>query len=113
MNSSHHSRRIASSYLLSEGRLVKNPLVTLDDKGRITSIESYERLDSMPCVEFYAGVMCAGLVNAHPHIELSYLRGAIEKGCGFSGFAQAIGRVRGLFSDEERQRAILAADAEL
>lgn len=67
----------------------------------------------MPCVEFYAGVMCAGLVNAHTHIELSYLRGAIEKGCGFSGFAQAIGRVRGLFSDEERQRAILAADAEM
>jgi cytosine/adenosine deaminase-related metal-dependent hydrolase len=65
----------------------------------------------MPHTEFYAGVLCAGFVNAHCHTELSYLRGAIARGEGFAAFAREIGRVRGLFSAEQRQQALLAADA--
>lgn len=67
-------------------------------------------LDSTPGVEFYSGVLCAGFVNAHSHIELSYLRGAIAEGGGFAAFAESIGRVRGNYSDEERLSAIAEAD---
>ena len=69
-----------------------------------------EELDSMAGVEFYSGILCAGFVNAHSHIELSYLRGAIAEGEGFAAFAESIGRVRGNFSEEERLAAIEAAD---
>ena len=64
----------------------------------------------MAGVEFYSGILCAGFVNAHSHIELSYLRGAITEGEGFAAFAESIGKVRGNFSEEERVAAIVEAD---
>lgn len=64
----------------------------------------------MAGVEFYSGILCAGFVNAHSHIELSYLRGAIAEGEGFAAFAESIGKVRGNFSEEERLSAIVEAD---
>ena len=106
-------RRIAAHFLVDCGRVVPHPVVTLDDEGRIVSLEQWQHLDSHSSTEFYAGVLCAGFVNAHCHLELSYLRGAIARGTGFAGFARAIGQVRGNFSAEERQRALQAADARM
>lgn len=106
-------RRIAAHYMVDCGRVVPHPVVTLDDEGCIVSLEQWQQLDSHSSTEFYAGVLCAGFVNAHCHLELSYLRGAIARGTGFAGFARAIGQVRGNFSTEERQRALQAADARM
>ena len=106
-------RRIAAHYMVDCGRVVPHPVVTLDDEERIVSLEQWQQLDSLSSTEFYAGVLCAGFVNAHCHLELSYLRGAIARGTGFAGFARAIGQVRGNFSAKERQRALQAADARM
>ena len=81
-------RRIASHLLLDRGRVVRRPVVTVDDDGRILSVGQWERLDGDAATEFYAGALCAGFVNAHCHLELSYLRGAIARGSGFAGFHQ-------------------------
>lgn len=102
-------RRIAAHYLIDRGRITPRPLVECDDEGRIVRIGQWERLDNIPQAEFYAGALTAGFVNAHCHLELSYLRGAIERGTGFGGFARAIGQVRGNYTIEERQRALAAA----
>jgi len=67
-------------------------------------------LDSTPEVEFYDGVLCAGFVNAHSHLELAYLKGAIAEGEGFAAFAESIGRVRGLYTEAQRLDAIAEAD---
>lgn len=88
-----------------------HPVVTVDEAGVVVNIGQWERLDTMPSTEFYAGVLCAGFVNAHCHTELSYLRGSIAEGTGFAGFARAIGQVRGGFSIVERRQALVAADA--
>ena len=106
-------RRIASHYLLDCGQIIKHPLVTLDEQGRVVAVEQWERLDSVASTEFYGGALCAGFVNAHSHIELSYLQGAIARGTGFGGFAAAIGRVRGGYTAEQRQQALRAADAKM
>ena len=102
-------RRIAAHYLIDRGRITPHPLVECDDEGCIVRIGQWERLDNIPQAEFYAGALTAGFVNAHCHLELSYLRGAIERGTGFGGFARAIGQVRGNYTAEERQRALAAA----
>lgn len=53
------------------------------------------------------------MVNAHCHLELSCLRGAIPSGGGFAAFAQGMGAQRGRFDDVQRQRAVAAADARM
>lgn len=103
-------RRIAAHYLIDRGRTTPRPIITLDDEGIIVEVAVWEQLDRLPDTEFYAGAICAGFINAHCHSELSYLCGAIERGTGFGGFARAIGQVRGGFTPEEREQALLSAD---
>ena len=74
-------------------------------------MEQYdEGLDFTPGVEFHSGILCAGFVNAHSHIELSYLRGAIAEGGGYAAFADSIAKVRDAFSVDEQLSAIEDAD---
>ncbi len=75
------------------------------------AVEQYDKgLDFTEGVEFHSGILCAGFVNAHSHLELAYLRGAIEEGGGFAAFAASMGKVRGNFSEEEQLSAIAEAD---
>ncbi len=113
MISSTFSRRIASNYLLYRGELLRNGVVELDVAGKILSVGSVERLDSLCNTEFYSGVMMAGLVNAHCHLELSHLRGVVSERCGFASFAEQIAASRNRFTDEEVQRAIAQADIDM
>lgn len=106
-------RRIAAHWLLTAGQVVEQPVVTLADDGTIVAVEQWTELDTMAHTEFYAGALTAGFVNAHCHLELSYLRGKIKRGSGFAGFARAIGQVRGEATEQERLTAIAAADAKM
>ena len=104
-------RRIASHYALVNGRLERDIIVDVDADGTIVAVAKYENIDREPHVEFFPGILIPGMVNAHCHLELAYLRGAIAEGCGYATFASEIGRVRGGFSDEERLRKASIADA--
>lgn len=106
-------RRIASHYALINGELRRGIVVEVDDLGTITSITQHDNIDALRSVEFYPGVLMPGMVNAHCHLELSYLRGAIAEGTGFAGFAREIGRVRGAYTNEERLHAASVADSEM
>ena len=105
-------RKIASHYALINGRLERNIIIEVEERT-IVNIEQTSSLDNRAGVEFYPGILIAGMVNAHCHLELAYLRGAIAEGSGFAGFAGAIGRVRNNFSTEERLRAASVADARM
>lgn len=106
-------RKIASHYALIDGELVRNRVIELDDNGVITNIIESSNLDAMASVEFYPGILIPGMINAHCHLELSYLHNHIEEGSGFAGFARAIGAVRNNFTTEERLRASRVADAKM
>lgn len=107
-------RRIASHLALLPTGIIDRPLLTLDGR-RIVSIGRYDdgELDRMEGIEFYAGILIPGMVDAHCHLELSYLRGAIAPGGGFAAFAAGMARERGRFSDVERFEAMRRADREL
>ena len=111
---SSSQRRIASHYLLTPQGFQPRPLVTIkiSDAGHeIVAVEQYDKgLDFTEGVEFYSGILCAGFVNAHSHLELAYLRGVIEEGGGFASFAGSVGRLRGNFSEAEQLSAIAEAD---
>ncbi len=106
-------RKIASNWLWTPEGFLRRPLVTLDDGSRILDVRTCDDPDREPFTEFHAGLLTPGFVNAHCHLELSALRGRIPEGCGFAGFARAMGEVRGLADEEERRAAIAAADAEM
>ena len=104
-------RRIASHYALVNGVLERGIVVEVDDTGTITTISQPDNMDSVAGVEFYPGILIPGMVNAHCHLELSYLRGAIAEATGFAGFAREIGRVRGNYTNDERIHAASVADS--
>lgn len=113
MNSSP-SRRIASNWLLTDSGWLRNPVAEIDAGGGILRITTSEHPDREPFTEFHAGLLVrGGLVDAHCHLELSYLQGAIPPGGGFAAFARAMGEVRQRATEEERRQAVAAADAEL
>lgn len=105
------TRRIASHYALINGLLERDIVVEVATDGIITEVRRESALDSCAGVEFYPGILIPGMINAHCHTELSYMRGAIPEGGGYATFAREIGRLRGTFSDEERRRAAHVADA--
>lgn len=99
------TRKIASHYALIDGQLKRNIVVELNDENTITNIIETKTLDSMAGLEFYPGILIPAMVNAHCHLELSYLHNKIEEGTGFAGFARAIGALRNNFSNAERIHA--------
>ncbi len=114
MHSTPSHRRIASNLLLHRGKFLHNPIVEVAADGTIVSVESGSQdIDRMANTEHYSGIMMAGMVNAHCHLELSYLRGKISEGGGFASFASQIGKVRTQSTMEERLRAIEEADREM
>ncbi len=113
MISSNSNRRIASNYLLYRGSLLPNAVVEVDSSGKILTVGSCERIDSLANTEFYSGILMPAMVNAHCHLELSFLRGAISEQCGFASFAEQMATQRTQFSDEQRASAIARADIEL
>lgn len=106
-------RKIAAHYTLIGGELCRNIVVSVDDHRRVVAVDRVTSLDNMANVEFYPGILIPGMVNAHCHLELSYLRGAIAEKSGFAGFARAIGAVRNNFTSEERLHAASVADAQM
>lgn len=104
-------RRITSHYALINGCLERNIIVDVDADGTITAVQHCDNIDREAHVEFYPGILIPGMINAHCHLELSYLRGAIAEGGGYATFASEIGRVRGNFTLEERLQAAKIADA--
>lgn len=99
--------------MLTAQGLRSKSIVCLNSKGQLEDIIECENIDSQSGVEFYNGILIPDMVNAHSHLELSYLRSAIEKGGGFARFAEAIGRLRGKFSMEQRIGAAEFWDAKM
>ncbi len=92
-------RRISSHLLLTPSGLLPDRIVTVDGDGVITDISTSSHLDSEAGVEFYPGILIPGFVNAHCHLELSHLRGAIPPGEGFTAFVRGMRMVRRAESD--------------
>lgn len=93
-------RKIASHLVLTPQGLERNRLVVFDDNGTVLGIEECPAPDRMAGVEWYSGVLIPGMVNAHSHLELSYVQGCITPHEGFSGFARGLRASRHLATPE-------------
>ncbi len=61
----------------------------------------------------HEGIICPGFVNAHCHMELSHLQGAIPSGTGLIPFLQTVTTTRNNFSGTQRKAAMGEAFREM
>lgn len=94
-------RKIASHLVLTPQGLKPNRVVTLTDDGTVVAIEECASPDRCEGVEWYGGVLIPGMVNAHCHLELSMVRGAVRLHAGFSGFAHDLREARAAATEEQ------------
>ena len=91
---------------------VKNGIIVLDDDGTILEILSEQQKGSIK-PEYYEGIICPGFINAHCHLELSYMKGLIMERTGLTGFISEFLQVRKQISGENIQDKIIEAEAEM
>ena len=87
---------------------IRGGYVRLDDGGRV--VELGERVPSGVSPERLRGALVPGFVNAHCHLELSHLRGAVDTGTGLLPFLRGVVTLRAA-EPSAIQEAIRRADA--
>ena len=95
------ARKLSANFIFDgRDRLIRNGILTMDDKGRVVSLrEAPENGREEANVEFYNGILCPGFINTHCHLELSHIRGMIGRGGGLEYFIPAV--ISGREADQE------------
>ncbi len=92
---------------------LKDGLLLIDDDGTILDVlhdNHNVSVDLKP--EYHHGLICPGFINAHCHLELSFLKGKIARGKGLANFIQSLIPARHA-SEAEILKAANDADAEM
>jgi len=103
-------KRYAAKYLytLTSALPLENAFVEVDDDGVVLRTGMCEDGE-----EVLEGAICPGMVNAHCHVELSYMKGLFRKGTGMAGFIDQINELRDTSSLEDKIASLKAAMDEM
>lgn len=107
-------RRISANYIFTGKEILKKGIIELDETGKIKNvIDTDGNLKEQDSLEYFSGVIVPGFVNAHCHVELSHMKGAIDnnKIQGLPGFIDEIISKRNFPDDLEEK--IEKADIEM
>lgn len=84
-------------------------MLVLDENGSLLNIAKAS--DAEPAgLEKHEGILCPGFVNAHCHLELSYLKNELPQQKGLIEFAKGIITKRMAFPEEVMKEAAKKAD---
>lgn len=95
-------KKYSSHFIFTNtGKPLRRAVITTDDEGTITAIrDTNGNLREESSVEFLDGIIVPGFVNCHCHLELSHLRGAIQKHTGLGEFLVRLQEIRDYGQDE-------------
>ena len=92
---------------------IKNGIIITDDSGVIKELINPNEIDyEINEVEFLSGIICPGFVNAHCHLELSFLKNKIPRKIGLDRFVREIENQRRQ-NPEVIEEAIVNAENEM
>ncbi|CAN5748407.1 amidohydrolase family protein [soil metagenome] len=97
--------------------LPDNKVLITDELGSIIHIA--DRRDAGDGIENFAGILCPGFINAHCHLELSYLKNTIPEKTGLVDFVQQVMQKRWvsahnkLKAEEEKEALMITAVNEM
>ena len=92
---------------------LRNGVIYVNDDGCIVDVsDTGGKLEEREKLEFYNGILVPGFVNAHCHLELSHLRGALQPHGGLPAFISSIVKMRPA-SDGTIKAAAKTADEEM
>lgn len=103
-------RKIAATYIFPVNRPpVKNGILICNNDGTVVEvIENMEKIREQSNLEYYSGILVPGFINAHCHLELSFLKNKIPEKTGIGDFIGYINRLRNLETEQivpEMQKA--------
>jgi aminodeoxyfutalosine deaminase len=90
--------------------LKPNSAIVLNDDGVILDILE----NNLPAETLvYKGLLCPGFINAHCHLELSYLHKAIPENTGLIAFVQHVNKLRNTFEQDNIMQHITQAEKQM
>ncbi|RMF02592.1 MAG: S-adenosylhomocysteine deaminase [Bacteroidetes bacterium] len=104
-------KKLAADFLFTDEGIVQNQVLILDDTAKVLAIELLDQHDP-GSVEYHAGLLVPGLVNAHCHLELSHMKGKVATGTRLIPFITNVVKFRDV-PEQEVLAAITAADQEM
>ena len=85
---------LTADYIFDGYHLFPGAVLTLNDKGEVLAFNSNPAREQIEGAKRFKGIIAPGFINAHCHLELSHLKGVIEKGTGLPGFAGKVMQLR-------------------
>ncbi len=99
--------------LLPDAEILKNGALLVDDDGKIRDIlQPGESVGNEIPEEYYEGLLCPAFVNAHCHLELSWMKDKIPAPNGLDGFIRAVEQLK-TQSPEDKAAAMQEADEQM
>jgi aminodeoxyfutalosine deaminase len=107
-------RKISASFIYTGyNTFLKNGILVLNDENIITEIiDTSGEIREIPYLEHYSGILVPGFINAHCHLELSYLRGIFQHSENLVGFVTQMMQKREN-NYENRVESFVRADREM
>ncbi len=106
-------RFISATYVFDGKQFLDDcPILALDENDRFVEYRDRNAIN-IGRTEHYSGIICPGFVNAHCHLELSHMKGAIPEKEGFLNFGKNIMSRRNSNSIGEIKEAIEAEDKKM
>ncbi|MFT4525713.1 MAG: cytosine/adenosine deaminase-related metal-dependent hydrolase [Bacteroidia bacterium] len=96
---------------IGDGQILKKGVISFDEAGLIHQLFADRNDPEIPegALEVLPGIICPGFVNAHCHLELSHLKGALRQGTGLPSFLTGVTKLRAA-NPTDIQDAMTVAD---